>query len=60
LLVQERRELEDIMDDLKTAPLGKKHSLLKRGEAWVNRHKDFLGTAAETVGKVLGSLMGQK
>jgi len=51
----ERRELEDIMDDLKTAPADKKPSLLKRGEAWINRHKDILGTAADIIKKVLGS-----
>lgn len=54
---QDRRELEDIIDDLKEAPSEKKPSLLKRGEDWIVKHKELLGTAAEVVGKVIGSAM---
>ncbi len=32
---EDRRELEDIMDELKDAPSEKKPSLLKRGEDWI-------------------------
>lgn len=54
---QDRRELEDILDELKDATPDKKPSLLKRGEAWFVRHKDLLGTAAEAIGKAIGSAM---
>lgn len=52
---QDRRELEDIMDELKTAPTDKKPSLLKRAEKWVIEHKELLGAAAEAVGKAIGA-----
>jgi hypothetical protein len=51
---QDRRELEDIMDELKTAPPDKKQGLLEQAKAWVVKHKDFLGAAAEAVGKAIG------
>jgi hypothetical protein len=51
----DRRELEDIMDELKTAPEEKKASLLKRAENWIVEHKELLGTAAEAVGKAIGA-----
>ena len=54
---QDRRELEDIMDELKDAPPDKKPSLIKRGKAWVVKHKGLLGTAAEAVGKAINSAM---
>lgn len=51
---QDRRELEDIMDELKEALPEKRASLLKRGEDWIVKHKEPLGRAAETVGKAIG------
>jgi AbiTii len=52
---QDRRELEDIMDELKEAPPEKKPSLIARGEQWIIKHKELLGAAAEAVGKALGA-----
>lgn len=52
---QDRRELEDLMDELKEAPPEKKPSLLKRGEEWIVKHKEFLGAGAEAVGKAIGT-----
>lgn len=54
-----RRELEDIMDELKEAPPEKKSSLLKRGEDWIIKHKELLGTGAEVVGKAIGAAWGK-
>jgi hypothetical protein len=48
-----RHELEDIMDDLKTATPEIKHSLTKRGEDWIVKHKELLGARAEIVGKAI-------
>jgi AbiTii len=52
---QDRRELEDIVDELKEAPPEKKQSLLKRGEDWIVKHKALLGAAGEAVGKAIGA-----
>ena len=54
----QRNELENIMDDLRTAPPEKKQSLVERGKAWVSRNKEVLGSAAEVVGKAIGAAMG--
>jgi hypothetical protein len=54
---QDRRELEDIMDEMKEAPPEKKPSLVKRGEDWIVAHKELLGTAGEAVGKAIGAAM---
>ena len=54
---QDRRELEDIMDELKEATPEKKPSLLKRGEDWIVKHKELLGAGAEAVGKAIGAAM---
>jgi hypothetical protein len=51
---QDRRELEDIMDELKTAPPENKPSLLERGEKWLVKHKDGLGAAADIIAKFIG------
>lgn len=51
----ERRELEDIMDDLKSAPPEKKPSLIQKGKDWIVRNKEFLGASAEAVGKAIGA-----
>ena len=56
----ERRELEDIMDELKDAPAEKKPSLLKRGEEWIVKHKELLGAAGEAVGKAIGAAFGKQ
>jgi hypothetical protein len=53
---QDRRELEDIMDELKEAPTEKKSSLLERAEKWIVKHKDLLGVAAEAIGKAVGAI----
>ena len=55
----ERRELEDIIDELKTAPPDKKPSLIARAEAWLVKHGPALETGAEMVGKVIKGLSGQ-
>jgi hypothetical protein len=54
---QDRRELEDIMDELKEAPPERKASLLKRAEDWIVKHKSLLGAGAEAVGKAIGAAM---
>jgi hypothetical protein len=56
---QERRELEDIMDELKEAPVEKRASLVARAEKWIVKHKELLGAGAEAVGKAVGAAMNQ-
>jgi hypothetical protein len=51
---QERNELENIMDGLKTAEADKKQSLLEKGRAWVVKNQEFLGASASIVRKALG------
>lgn len=53
----ERRELEDIMDDLKSAPSEKKPSLVQRGKDWIVKNQEFLGTTAEVVAKAIGATL---
>jgi hypothetical protein len=55
----DRRELEDIMDDLKDAPPEKKPSLMARAEKWIVKHKELLGAGAEAVGKAIGTAIGK-
>jgi hypothetical protein len=50
---KERHELEDLLEDLKTAPLEKKPTLLARAEKWVTDHKGLLGAGTEILGKVI-------
>jgi len=50
----ERRALEDIMDELKTAPLEKKPGLTQKATDWVVKNKEFLGAHAEIVAKAIG------
>lgn len=50
---QDRRELEDIMDEIKGAPPERKLSLLERGEKWLLKHKDALGAGAEIISKAI-------
>lgn len=52
---QGRRELEDIMDELKDAPPDKKPSLVARAEQWIVKHKELLGAGAEALGKAIGA-----
>ena len=52
---QDRRELEDILDELKEASPEKKPSLLARAEKWIVKHSELLGVAAEAVGKAVGA-----
>jgi hypothetical protein len=50
---QDRRELEDILDELKTAEPAKKKSLVARAEELVVKHKEALGAAAEIIVKTV-------
>jgi hypothetical protein len=52
----DRRELEDIMDELKEAQPEKKPSLLARAEKWIVKHKEVLGVATEAVSKAVGTV----
>jgi hypothetical protein len=52
---EDRNELEDIMDALKTAPPTNKSSWIARGEKWLVKHKEALGAGAEIIGKALGA-----
>jgi hypothetical protein len=51
----ERRELEDIMDEMKSAPLEKRPTLIQRGKDWIVKNKEFLGATAEVIGKAVGA-----
>jgi hypothetical protein len=51
---EDRNELEDIMDALKTAPVEKKPSLKERGERWIEKHKDALEAGARVISKAIG------
>ncbi len=42
------------MDELKEAPPEKKPFLIKNGEDWIVKHKEFLGGAREAIGKAIG------
>jgi len=55
---QERNELENIMDELKTADATKKKSLLEKGKAWLVKNQEFLGASASIVRKALGVDVG--
>jgi hypothetical protein len=46
---QERNELENIMDALKTAKAEDKPTLFQKGVAWIDRNKVALGTLAATL-----------
>jgi hypothetical protein len=54
---QARHELEEIMEELKTAPPEKKPSIKARAGQWVVKHKDLLGTGAEVVGKAIKAVL---
>ena len=51
---RDRRELEDVMDELKESSPEKRPSLLARAEKWILKHKELLGVGAELVGKAVG------
>jgi hypothetical protein len=51
----ERNELENIMDSLKTAKPDQKKTLLQKGKEWVVKNKEFLGASAEIVTKAIGA-----
>jgi hypothetical protein len=53
---KERRELEDILEEFKTAPSEKKKGLIAKAESWMVKHGDTLGTGAEIVGKFIKGL----
>lgn len=46
---QERNELENLLDELKTASGEKKRSLAKRGLEWVAKHAETLGKIASVI-----------
>lgn len=48
---QDRRELEDILDELKIAEPPKKKSLVARAEELIVKHKEALGATAEIIVK---------
>jgi hypothetical protein len=48
---QDRRELEDILDELKTAEPTKKKSLVSRAEELIVKHREALGATAEIIVK---------
>jgi hypothetical protein len=52
---EDRHELADIMDELKTAPPEKKPSLIARGEKLILKHKEALGAAAEILAGAIGA-----
>ena len=51
----DRNELECIFDDLKTADNSDRKSVIARGLAWVNKHKEILGSLAQVIISKLGS-----
>jgi hypothetical protein len=55
---KERRELEDILEELKTAPPEKKKGLIAKAEGWMVKHGETLGTGAELVGKFIKGVSG--
>lgn len=50
----ERNELENVMDELKTAEPQRRPRLLERAKAWVVKNQEFLGSSASIVRKALG------
>lgn len=46
---KERNELEDLLDELKTAKDSKKKNLAKKGLDWVMKNADKLGALSETI-----------
>ena len=51
---QARNELENIMDELKTADPEKKKGLLEKAQAWIVKNQEFLGASVFIVKKALG------
>jgi hypothetical protein len=56
---EERNELENILDGLKSADAEGKKSLLKRGSEWLMRNADKIGVLSETIRKWIESYSGQ-
>ena len=52
--MNERNEIEVIMDALKTAAATEKKSLLQRGKDWVVKNEKFLGSSSAIILKALG------
>ena len=50
----QRNELENIMDELKTTEPIKKQALFERAKSWIAKNQDFLGATASVVRKALG------
>lgn len=57
---QDKRDLEDVFDELKTAPPEKKLTLVEKGEKLIVKHKETLGALAETLGSGLRAYMDKK
>jgi hypothetical protein len=52
--MRKRHELEEIMEELKTASPEIKPSIMQRGKNWIVENKEFLGASAEIVSKIFG------
>jgi hypothetical protein len=50
----ERNELENILDELRSGPPEKKRSLVEKGKAWIVRNEECLGAGAHVVRTALG------
>jgi hypothetical protein len=53
--MNERHELEKIVEEMKTASPEKQKSLIERGKAWVVKNRDFLGASGEIVAKTISA-----
>ena len=52
--MRDRHELEEIMEQLKTAPSEKKPALFQKGKDLIVKNKELLGAAVEIVAKAFG------
>jgi len=52
--VEERNQLEEIMDGLKESDAKEKEGWLQKGKNWIVRNQEFLGASASVVRKALG------
>jgi hypothetical protein len=51
---EQRNELENIMDEMKTVPPEKKGSVMERAKSWVVKNEKFLGASIGLIRKALG------
>lgn len=54
---KERNEIETILDELKAAKPGQKHSWIEKGKQWISRNKDLLGDFASVLLKAFSENM---